>query len=128
MRYLVGAGASCDRAAFRGWDLLSEQVPKAPESETEKSIASLDQTRFADGQTPVAELRLKLQKDMQDHAAVYRTQDSLAEGVVSCLVHDALGVLMSHRCRVLHDARRGALQIVAGIWEENGWGRGNQGV
>lgn len=54
----------------------------APASETEKSVAALDKTRFADGATPVAELRLKLQKEMQDHAAVYRTQDTLAEGVV----------------------------------------------
>lgn len=42
----------------------------------------MDKTRFADGGTPVAELRLNLQKKMQDHAAVYRTQESLAEGVV----------------------------------------------
>lgn len=58
------------------------KVAKAPESQTEKSLAALDKTRFADGGTPVAELRLKLQKEMQDHAAVYRTQESLAEGVV----------------------------------------------
>lgn len=57
-------------------------MPSAPESETEKTIAALDETRFADGETPVADLRLRLQQDMQDHAAVYRTQDSLAEGVV----------------------------------------------
>lgn len=57
-------------------------MAKAPKSETEKSIASMDKIRFADGPTPVAELRLKLQKQMQDHAAVYRTQASLEEGVV----------------------------------------------
>lgn len=57
-------------------------MAEAPKSETEKSIAAMDKTRFADGATPVAELRLRLQKEMQDHAAVYRTQESLAEGVV----------------------------------------------
>ena len=57
-------------------------MAEAPKSETEKSIASMDRTRFADGATPVAELRLKLQKEMQDHAAVYRTQEVLEEGVV----------------------------------------------
>lgn len=57
-------------------------MAKAPKSETEKSIASMDKIRFADGPTSVAELRLKLQKEMQDHAAVYRTQASLEEGVV----------------------------------------------
>lgn len=61
---------------------MATQVAKAPDSQTEKSLAALDKTRFADGATPVAELRLKLQKEMQDHAAVYRTQESLAEGVV----------------------------------------------
>lgn len=58
-----------------------DKVAEAPKSETEKSIAALDKTRFADGAIPVAELRLKLQQEMQDHAAVYRTQETLAEGV-----------------------------------------------
>lgn len=57
-------------------------MAEAPKSQTEKTLAALDKTRFADGATPVADLRLKLQKEMQDHAAVYRTQESLAEGVV----------------------------------------------
>ncbi|CAN0575502.1 unnamed protein product, partial [Laminaria digitata] len=60
----------------------NQKVAEAPKSETEKSIAALDKTRFADGAIPVAELRLKLQQEMQDHAAVYRTQKTLAEGVV----------------------------------------------
>lgn len=57
-------------------------MAEAPKSETEKSIAAMDKTRFADGPAPVSQLRLQLQKEMQDHAAVYRTQKSLAEGVV----------------------------------------------
>lgn len=61
-------------------------MAEAPKSQTEKSLAALDKTRYADGGTPVAELRLKLQKEMQDHAAVYRTQESLAEGVVRLVV------------------------------------------
>lgn len=42
----------------------------------------MDGIRHADGASPVSELRLRLQKEMQDHAAVYRTQETLAEGKV----------------------------------------------
>ena len=35
----------------------------------------------ANGQTPVADLRLKMQKTMQTHAAVFRTGDLLQEGI-----------------------------------------------
>jgi len=46
------------------------------------SIAEVDRLRYADGHIPTAELRLEMQKTMQNDAAVYRTQSSLAEGVV----------------------------------------------
>jgi len=46
----------------------------------QKSIDNLDKIRNANGNTSTADLRLKLQKAMQEHAAVYRTQDTLAEG------------------------------------------------
>lgn len=44
-------------------------------------MADLDKVRYASGSTPTASIRKAMQKTMQDHAAVYRTQDSLAEGV-----------------------------------------------
>ncbi len=47
----------------------------------EASIANLDKLRFADGDIPTAELRLKMQKTMQTHAAVFRTGDLLKEGI-----------------------------------------------
>ncbi|KAI1305203.1 Succinate dehydrogenase [ubiquinone] flavoprotein subunit, mitochondrial [Halotydeus destructor] len=47
----------------------------------EASVANLDKIRHADGDMTTAELRLKMQKIMQTHAAVFRTGDSLAEGV-----------------------------------------------
>ena len=43
-------------------------------------MANLDKVRFANGRTPVASLRLKLQKVMQNNAAVFRTGDVLKEG------------------------------------------------
>ena len=45
------------------------------------AIQNLDTMRHAEGSTSTAELRLALQKSMQEHAAVYRTQELLEEGV-----------------------------------------------
>ena len=36
--------------------------------------------RFADGQAGTAEVRLAMQKTMQNHAAVFRTGDVMREG------------------------------------------------
>lgn len=37
--------------------------------------------RFADGETNTAQIRLSMQKEMQKNAAVFRTAESLQEGV-----------------------------------------------
>jgi len=47
----------------------------------EKSIARLDKIRHSKGGTKTSELRLKLQKTMQTNAAVFRTKETLEEGV-----------------------------------------------
>ena len=41
----------------------------------EASVANVDKMRFASGEIPTADLRLKMQKTMQTHAAVFRTGD-----------------------------------------------------
>lgn len=46
----------------------------------EFSIANMDKLRHANGGTKVADLRLKMQKTMQTHAAVFRTGAVLQEG------------------------------------------------
>lgn len=51
-----------------------------PATAGDESIANVDRLRNASGSTKTADLRLKMQRAMQDHAAVYRTQESLAEG------------------------------------------------
>ena len=43
-------------------------------------MANLDKLRFANGSVPTAEARLRMQKTMQGHAAVFRTGDVLVEG------------------------------------------------
>ncbi|KAJ3069400.1 succinate dehydrogenase flavoprotein subunit [Podochytrium sp. JEL0797] len=46
-----------------------------------ETLANLDKVRYANGTHKTADLRLKMQKVMQTHAAVFRTQDTLEEGV-----------------------------------------------
>ncbi|KAI9328715.1 FAD binding domain-containing protein [Obelidium mucronatum] len=46
-----------------------------------ETLANLDKTRYAKGAHKTADLRLKMQKVMQTHAAVFRTEDVLQEGV-----------------------------------------------
>ncbi|MCK9192939.1 MAG: succinate dehydrogenase flavoprotein subunit [Nevskia sp.] len=48
----------------------------------EKAIARFDALRNAKGPRGTASLRLEMQKTMQNHAAVFRTSDSLNEGLV----------------------------------------------
>ena len=46
----------------------------------EPALTRLDKLRHADGGTPTAELRLKMQKTMQADAAVFRTAETLKQG------------------------------------------------
>ncbi len=54
--------------------------PLSPEAGAD-SVARIDRLRNADGSRPTAEIRLEMQKVMQNHAAVFRTGESLGEGV-----------------------------------------------
>jgi succinate dehydrogenase flavoprotein subunit len=47
----------------------------------DEAVARLDKLRNAKGKTPTASLRLEMQRVMQGHAAVFRTGESLQEGV-----------------------------------------------
>ncbi|KAG5179870.1 succinate dehydrogenase flavoprotein subunit [Tribonema minus] len=79
---IVVFGRAC---ALRIADIAKpgDKVQDAPKAETDRALGALDDMRYARGQTSTAELRLKLQRVMQDNAAVYRTQETLAHGVVS---------------------------------------------
>eukprot|EP01113_Clastostelium_recurvatum_P017536 TRINITY_DN2060_c0_g1_i1.p1 TRINITY_DN2060_c0_g1~~TRINITY_DN2060_c0_g1_i1.p1 ORF type:complete len:645 (+),score=203.71 TRINITY_DN2060_c0_g1_i1:50-1984(+) len=52
-----------------------------PKNAGEESIANLDRLRFANGSMSTAEIRLKMQRVMQSNAAVFRTGETLKEGV-----------------------------------------------
>jgi succinate dehydrogenase / fumarate reductase flavoprotein subunit len=59
---------------------------------TEKALARLDASRYASGATPTAEMRLKMQKVMQNNCAVFRTGEVLAEGQkLIHAVYDGIG-------------------------------------
>jgi succinate dehydrogenase / fumarate reductase flavoprotein subunit len=47
----------------------------------QNSVERIDRLRNADGSRPTAEIRLEMQKIMQNHAAVFRTGETLQEGV-----------------------------------------------
>lgn len=55
-------------------------LPPLPENAGEEAIANMDKVRYADGELPTSEIRDKMQSIMQDNAAVFRTQETLAEG------------------------------------------------
>ncbi len=52
-----------------------------PASALDKSLANLDKLRFANGSTPTAEIRDNMQRIMQNDAAVFRTGETLQQGV-----------------------------------------------
>jgi len=58
-----------------------EKIAELSANAGEASVANVDKLRFANGATPTAAQRLKMQKTMQNHAAVFRTGTVLKEGV-----------------------------------------------
>jgi succinate dehydrogenase / fumarate reductase flavoprotein subunit len=55
--------------------------PALPATATDKALSNLDRIRHANGSTPTAKIRDEMQRVMQNHAAVFRTGESLREGV-----------------------------------------------
>ena len=71
-------------AAQRCAETIKEQgsMPELAKDAGENAIARLDRFRYADGGTPTASLRLKMQKTMQRDCSVFRTAEVLKEGVM----------------------------------------------
>jgi succinate dehydrogenase / fumarate reductase, flavoprotein subunit len=70
-------------AAIRAGEIVNPKERNAPvnTAEVDKALDRFDTIRNAKGGTPTADLRLEMQKTMQDDAAVFRTDKTLAEGV-----------------------------------------------
>ncbi|WP_034993239.1 succinate dehydrogenase flavoprotein subunit [Beijerinckia mobilis] len=60
--------------------------PELPADSADLALSRLDHFRFAKGSLPTAELRLQMQRVMQNNCAVYRTGETLQEG--SKLIHE----------------------------------------
>ncbi len=69
------AGTRCAETVTSG-----ERHPELPKDATDKALARLDAARYANGATPTAELRSRMQKVMQENCAVFRTGEVLDEG------------------------------------------------
>jgi len=69
-------------AAIRAGEIVDPKTSNRPlnMASVEQSMDRFDKLRHADGDTPTAELRLTMQKAMQEDAAVFRTDKTLAEG------------------------------------------------
>ncbi|WP_417679245.1 succinate dehydrogenase flavoprotein subunit [Roseibium sp.] len=69
-------------AAIRAGQVIDRKaaVPTPNETSCEKIMERFDRLRNADGKTPTADLREKMQRAMQEDAAVFRTQESLEQG------------------------------------------------
>ncbi|MHA3978280.1 succinate dehydrogenase flavoprotein subunit [Halovulum sp. GXIMD14794] len=70
-------------AAIRAGEVVDRDSANRPlnTASVEKAMDRFDKLRHADGATPTAELRLTMQKTMQEEAAVFRTSETLKAGV-----------------------------------------------
>ncbi|HET8555322.1 MAG TPA: FAD-binding protein, partial [Rhodanobacteraceae bacterium] len=68
--------------AHRCAEIIKPDAPhkNLPASALDKALDRFDKIRHADGGTPTAEIRLNMQRTMQNDAAVFRTEDTLKEG------------------------------------------------
>ena len=81
------------------------------------SVARVEKIRNANGDMTTHQLRDKLQRAMQKHAAVFRTQDTLAEGCVKLdeIAQDIHRLKITVRPHLLAPASdRGLVTIFAG--------------
>ncbi len=67
----IRAGKTIDR---------NSSIPQPDAGVSDKIMSRFDTMRHADGSAPTADLRLKMQKIMQEDAAVFRTSETLKSG------------------------------------------------
>src|SRR5690606_9829258 len=70
-------------AAIRAGHVVERDSPNRPlnAESVDRAVARFDRFRHAKGSTPTAELRLRMQRVMQEDAAVFRTAEVLQQGV-----------------------------------------------
>ncbi|EDN71495.1 Succinate dehydrogenase/fumarate reductase, flavoprotein subunit [Beggiatoa sp. PS] len=69
-------------ASIRCSKILARKAPHRPlpKNAGDNSLERLDKIRYANGSLSTAEIRLNMQRIMQNHAAVFRTGETLEEG------------------------------------------------
>ncbi len=69
-------------AALRAAEIIKPGASHKPlpKNSADMALGRLDRLRNASGSLPTADIRLKMQRSMQNNAAVFRNQDVLAEG------------------------------------------------
>jgi len=69
-------------AALRCGELLKPDTPHKPLSDgiLDTALAHFDSIRNANGSISTSQLRLRMQRTMQKHAAVFRTEETMREG------------------------------------------------
>jgi succinate dehydrogenase / fumarate reductase flavoprotein subunit len=79
----------------------------------EKIITRFDKIRSSNGSIPVAELRLKMQRIMQNHAAVFRTKDTLEEGkqLIDAAYKDFENIKITDRSMIWNSDLTEALEL-----------------
>ncbi len=89
----IRAGEVVDRAA---------PIPTINEQSVDKIMDRFDRIRNANGSQPTAVLREKMQRAMQEDAAVFRTQESLANGCkrISAIWHELKDVKVHDRSMI----------------------------
>ncbi len=72
-------------AAQRCAEIIKPNTPHAPlkDGACDQALARFDRIRHAKGTEKTADIRLNMQKTMQNHASVYRTGEVLQEGVAA---------------------------------------------
>ncbi len=75
---VFGRAASNRAAKLLKEDESSLELPK---NAGDEAIDRFDDLRYANGDTSASEIRIDMQKTMQTHCAVFRTQEKLQEGV-----------------------------------------------
>jgi succinate dehydrogenase / fumarate reductase flavoprotein subunit len=76
---LIVFGRSAARECVENLTVGARRRP-APKMASEKIVARLDRFRHANGSLSTADIRLRMQRVMQDHAGVFRTGKILEEG------------------------------------------------
>jgi succinate dehydrogenase (ubiquinone) flavoprotein subunit len=75
--------------------VIGEKQKPLEKDAGEKTIAWLDKLRNANGSLPTSKIRLNMQRVMQNNAAVFRTQETLEEGIARALCVVPFTTIMS---------------------------------